>query len=522
MLFLLPMGCFSLRLFSVLFLLAILSGCANIVPPTGGKKDSTPPKLMSVMPPDSQLNKRVTKIELRFDEFITLNEPAREIQISPVMQFPLNSVLNGKKVTVSIPDSLLRDSTTYRISFGTAIKDLHEGNAFPKFSYTFSTGPYFDSLNIVGMVYDATTGKPAPNIDVLLYDRRATNDSAIVQQKPEYVARSGGSGMFLFQGLPCKPYRVYALKDDNANLVYDGDNEMVAFIDSTVFPVDSPKLTELVNLQLFKEDIPPDTLSKADSTKLAIKNKALRLRAGKEEAKELLYSVSVDTSSIEKRTFDVNKQVRIAFNRPLDTFDASRVFLSFDSLETEVESPFTLIRDTLPSVLLLNAGWEENTVYTLRLLKDFATDTTKITAMPSKYRFRTFGEEDYGVLRINITSKYYGPEFILQVVREKDTVHFKPILDTTVTLKRLAPGKYNFFIIADANRDGRWTTGNLFSKRQPEKVVPYNETIELKAGWENVIDFTMPVTEDPAAKLKSKNKGRGDTPPGKGDKTPRK
>src|SRR5690606_17772487 len=138
------MRAFPIRSFAGLFLLVLFAGCANIVPPSGGKKDVTPPELISMTPADSLLNTRVTEIEMRFDEFLALDNASKEIQISPVMPFPLTTVLNGKKLTLNIPDSLLKDSTTYRISFGKAIKDLNEGNVFKDFNYIFSTGSFFD------------------------------------------------------------------------------------------------------------------------------------------------------------------------------------------------------------------------------------------------------------------------------------------------------------------------------------------------------------------------------------------
>src|SRR5665213_328887 len=83
--------------FLLLAVMSICGGCANITTPTGGKKDKSPPKLVSIDPSVTGLNKHVV---------------------------------------VKIVDSLLDSNTTYRISFGNAIKDLHEGNPFSKYTYT--------------------------------------------------------------------------------------------------------------------------------------------------------------------------------------------------------------------------------------------------------------------------------------------------------------------------------------------------------------------------------------------------
>lgn len=512
-LFLFTMTAFPLRTLFIVMFLALLAGCANIVPPTGGKKDTVPPQLVEISPKDSLLNTRVTKISMEFDEYISLNEPGKEIQVSPVLPVPVATVVNGKKLTVKIPDSLLKNNTTYRVSFGNSIKDLNEGNAFTSFNYIFSTGSYFDSLKLYGIVYDAETGNHATNITLMLYDA-ALSDSAVVKEKPVYVTPVVEKGRYVFMGLPADTFRIYALKDDNGNLMYDGEEEKIGFIDSVVVPVDSVKLNEPVLLRVFKEIVPPDSSDAEDSVKTKTRGFNKR-KAEKADDKELRYAVAVDTADIEKRTHDVNKPIRITFSNPIDTYNTDRIFVSYDSMGTEVEVPYILKRDTTEEVLLLNTDWKENTVYTIRLLKDFAQDTAKLMAMPSKHIFRTKGNEDYGVIVINVPSQYYGNKYLLRVGTEKDSIYQKPVTDTSVTIRRLNPDKYYIRIISDENENGKWDTGDLFAKKQPELVVPYTDAIELKAGWENVIDFKTPLTEDlnPKPKLK-----KGDAPPKRGEK----
>src|SRR5690606_8835431 len=100
------------------------------------------------------------KLELRFDEYIVLSDAAKEIQTSPILPVPPVVIVANKKVTVMLPDTLLLDSTTYRISFGKAIQDLHENNPFTGYHYLFSTGTYFDSLWVEGTILHALTGMP--------------------------------------------------------------------------------------------------------------------------------------------------------------------------------------------------------------------------------------------------------------------------------------------------------------------------------------------------------------------------
>lgn len=474
-------------------LLCIGAGCANIVPPAGGKKDTTPPGLVSVVPADSQLNTRVTRIVMRFNEFINVNNAAAEVQVSPLLRLPLNVVAAGRTVTVKIPDSLLQDNTTYRVSFGNAIGDLHENNVFANYTYTFSTGSYFDSLQLGGWVYNAATGLPDTGVFVMLYDA-AGSDSAIVREKPLYVARAAQGGGFLFRGLPYREFRIYALRDANNNLIYDGGDEFIAFSDTTVFPVES--VASPLKLRTFKEKLPDTAL--ADSTSVVGRR---GLAKSRDVAKEgFFYTVAVDTSDARKRTFDVTKPLSIIFNKAVDSLNKERISLAWDSADITVEAPFTVDLDTAREERVqLKAAWKEDAVYTLRLLKGFAKDTALADAMPSRHVFRTKSDDDYGKLNIHLPSKYKSRQYLLMVNNETDTVYLQPVLDTMVHLVKLRPAAYTLRVISDKNENGQWDTGDLFGRLQPEEVIPYSTVINLKAGWENTIDFEVTEKGRPGA-----------------------
>jgi hypothetical protein len=488
----------SARYFLLFIILCISVGCANIVPPAGGKKDTTPPKRIAITPADSQLNTRVSKIEMHFNEFVTVSDITTEVQVSPLLPIPISVVATGKRVNVKIPDSLLQENTTYRISFGRAIKDLHEGNPMKPYTYTFSTGSYFDSLQLNGTVIDAATGRPDTGVFILLYDA-SESDSAVVRKKPKYIGRVG-NGSFSVQGLPYREFKIYALKDANANLIYDGKGEKIGFIDSTVFPADSAGA--LIVIKTFAEDI-KDTSTKPKES--AFKRKK------PEFTKDFFYNVSVDTTNINKGSYDITKPLQIQFNKSVDTFNKGRVYLNYDSLGIAVEAPFTLDTDTVrKDILLLNTNWKENAIYTLRLLKGFAKDSARAEVNPSRYTFRTRSDDDYSKLTIHLPTKYNSTKYVLLVRSETDTVYMKPVTDTMVHLTKLKPGAYSMFVIVDKNGNGKWDTGDLFEKLHAEDVIPFDEAMQLKAGWDNTYDFEKIVIPKP---------GKGSSP-GKRDKAP--
>ena len=432
----------------------------------------------------------MSRIELNFDEYIVVTDATKEVQISPMLTIsPTVSGVN-KHVVVKIVDSLLEDSTTYRLSFGNAIKDLHEGNAFSKYTYTFSTCSYFDSLMIKGNVINAITGLPdTGGVQIELYSIK-DNDSAVVRHKPKYITRCDNKGKFIISGLPKREFRIYALKDENSNLIYDGIPEMIAFNNESVWAGDTSALP--ITLKLFTEL--PDTAAKKSGKDSVKSIDKMGLRGKNKPSSDMkVYSVSIDTGNASKRTFDVNKNIVITFAQ-LPILNKDKISLAYEKDGAQLPAAITYLQDTLkPNELQIKTNWIENTVYTLRLAKGFAKDTADADIVPSKYIFHTLDDEDYGKIVVNLPSKYGSklerPDYLLLVNSGKDTVYLKPITDTTVRLKRLMPDKYTFRVIVDKNHNGKWDTGDLFGKLQPEEVIPYYEPVLLRPGWDNTLDF---------------------------------
>lgn len=472
-------------------------GCANIVPPSGGERDTQPPKLLSVSPADSTLNVRPARVELRFDEYVQLGDLS-ELQISPLLPTPLTAAANGKRIVVTIPDTALQEGTTYRIRFGAAIQDLHESNPFGEYPYTFSTGSYFDSLQLSGTVVNAATGLPDGEVAVLLYPSTA-DDTAVLRSKPLYVAKTDVTGAYHIDGLPRKAFRIYAVSDKNNNLTADG-GERVAFLDTLV--VASDTAVALPVLRTFEEG--------TDTTQSTTGRQGIRSGIGSTisaaKGGAFTYAVEVDTADAKART-ELTEPLHITFSKRIASLNSERVFLSYDSSGATVEADATVALDTLDQTsATLSAAWQPDVAYSLRLLKGFARDSAGTEAGPARYRFRTKREEDYGKMQIRIPSRFYGRRFLLMVQNETDTVHAMPVTDSTVQLARLQPGNYSLRIIEDANGNGMWDAGALLQRRQPELVLPHSAPVPLKAGWEAMVDFE-------ADEPRRTSRGNGEAPP---------
>ena len=217
----------------VFMILIILAACAQPVSPTGGPQDKDPPVILRSEPENGSVNFDAKEIRIWFDEFIQLRGLSQQFLSSPPFKKTPETRIRGKSLVIKLEEEL-RPNTTYTLFFGDAIADFTEGNPISNFRYVFSTGPVLDSMKITGKVVNAYSLKPEKQVFVMLYD--VYEDSIPYKERPYYISRTDDHGLFTFTNLRDIPYKVFALRDVNANLIYDQPNEEIGFIDSLVYP----------------------------------------------------------------------------------------------------------------------------------------------------------------------------------------------------------------------------------------------------------------------------------------------
>jgi hypothetical protein len=222
------------RLINTLAIVVILASCAKVVAPTGGPKDTTPPKLVRSTPAFRSTNFKGKEVIITFNKFIQpLKDANNQVIISPPPEKQPEMRLKGKSIVIKFGEDL-KPNSTYNIYFGDAIQDLNESNIKKNFYFTFSTGEKIDSLELRGRVNNAETGLPEKDVFVELYT--GTTDSLPMKERPFYVGKSNTYGDFTIKYLANKSYKLFALKDANSNLKYDLPTEMIAFDSNPVMP----------------------------------------------------------------------------------------------------------------------------------------------------------------------------------------------------------------------------------------------------------------------------------------------
>lgn len=466
----------------VLFFLAILgvakivvlsSGCANIIPPQGGPRDTIPPVLLKATPGDSTRNFSGNKITFTFDEFVDVQGIRENLNVSPAPGNNPDVEAKLNTVTVRLKDSL-ESNTTYSLNFGDAIKDFTEGNPVKGFTYTFSTGRYIDSLELTGKVILAETGKTDTTLIVMLHT--LANDSAIVKERPRYITKLDRNGSFNFKNLPAKTFYIYALKDDGGTRRYFSDKQLLAFADSAIV-IDGKTKPVTLYAWAGKQTAPPP-----------IKITTTRPKGGVVTTDDRLKF----QTNLSGNQQDLLGNFILSFEQPLRLFDSIKIRLYTDTIFTPATA-YNFQKDTTGRKILLTTAWKENTTYNIILDKDFADDSAgKKLLKTDTITFKTKKQADYGSLQLQFRNLDTAKHPVLHIMAGEVIYKSAPLTAAGFSQSLFPPGDYELRILYDENQNGVWDPGQFFGKKkQPELVKPVDRKVTVKPNWQNEFEITL-------------------------------
>ena len=253
-----------MKILPKIFLLFLLSSCANMVAPTGGEKDITFPQLLNVAKSIRAEDGQLEKIYFAFDEYIQLNQWEEHFFISPPIKKHIIKKVTSKFLELHIEDTL-RKNTTYLLSLDNCIKDINEGNVVEDLQLLFSTSENVDSLKLSGELQDAYTLEVVENAWIMLFEE-SRNDSALFKEIPNYIAKTNKNGNFHFPNLKAENYKIVSLTD--FDFIYN-EGDKIAFSDKLI----NAKTDSFISLVAFDpiveiDSIITDTIAtKTDSSK---------------------------------------------------------------------------------------------------------------------------------------------------------------------------------------------------------------------------------------------------------------
>ena len=349
-------------------LCCLLTSCAVQGTLTGGTKDETPPRLDTLhSTPNFQTHFQKQTIVLAFDEWVELKDVFTQVVISPPLA--KRPTIERKKKTIQLEfdeSEVLRDSATYVINFGQAIRDLSEGNPAP-IVFVFSTGAYIDSLSVSGTVQDAFTGKPVENALFMLYENRA--DSVVRSERPFYFARTGKDGNFTVSNVKPGAFKAVALLDPNLNYHFDGESEQIAFLDSALVLKAPPPSVSDTTVADTLAPIAPTVQDTLVADTLAPLPRPGSTFSPTPAGPEMVLRLFAE----EKKLFLVLKEakaygsVKLGFNR--EPYDA---VITFDSVGQ------TIYREQVKDTILLWYQLPVDTAWQVYIRQDTSMDTVQV------------------------------------------------------------------------------------------------------------------------------------------------
>jgi hypothetical protein len=526
----------------------MLAACAQVAEVTGGPKDETAPELLAAEPAHLSTNFQGDRVELLFSERITLERVRDRLLISPPLNVQPDVRLTGSQSVLIAFKEKLKPNTTYVIGIGEAVKDLTEGNTAAGVVHVFSTGAYLDTAVIAGVVTNAFTGVPEADVTVLVHF--AEDTSTFTTSRPAYATRSDAQGRFLLKHLPSKSFRLFALRDKNANYRYDLPNEEIAFLDSVVEAVPLDTTLRSFPLRLFKERSAKQQIRSSNVTADGAFRLVLERAVSNVEVQDVIreggrlkwdpefnadrdtvllwpsdttalgsgrYKIIADGEAldtlayrpIEKMPFFITVKtalregpdpfIEARTSRPIASFDTSRMILLKDSVRSSMDVTKNALR-----TLRLNADIDPGEQVQLILLPKAITDLHGGHNDTVKVSLGRAGEQSTGIVRVKVMmfEPSAGP-YILQMVDKQGNILNEEVLadlSTTVVWERIQPGEIRLRLMEDRNENGRWDTGSLQQRLQPENVWVYSQPINVRAAWDIGVDWeigTRPIGGDP-------------------------
>lgn len=519
------------------FALMALTGCANVGTLSGGAKDVRPPQLDTLAStPNLQTNFTQKELTFVFDEFIQLDNPNAQILISPPLRYPYEVSARNKTLVFEFNDrDTLKENTTYTVNFGSAIKDLTEGNVQP-LRFVFSTGPVIDSLTVKGRLVDAKTDEPIPDALFMLYEQ--FEDSVVFLERPFYFGKTNKTGQFLIENIGQKTFKAFALADENLDYLYQL-SETMGFLETDTVRVDT--VAQFFTVRLSKAYPDPSapiletpyygltklifpSIKQANSVEIITQNDRPTFELERKLDTVLLWTNPLDSADFQiivtndSRLDTINiKQSRIkktspslelaqrskggrnstaqplrtvdtlalVFNQPIRQIEQKRISVFKDSVNVPFELSLSENNRTL--IVFPENGLTAKSNYRLQVDSNALTGHFQRVNDSVSQSFIIKNPDELGTVILNFTNLDSTQAYFYRVLKEGTTQLASGRINNSASQTDrhpgLEPGLYEIELVKDDNANGVWDPGDYWLRKQPERIIRF-KTEELRPNWE--------------------------------------
>lgn len=521
------------RFFAPAIILLLLGfGCAQIKPPPGGPEDTSPPKVIEVLPADSAVNVRLdTPIRILFDEYIQAS--ASNIALSPPVE---KFSVKVRHKSIEVDHSGLLPNTTYRVVISTALSDLRGNSLRKALSYAFSTGSQLDTLSIEGRIFDSEFS-PSGGVRIHGYSKE---DPEWDPQKtdPSAITWSGKDGRFALENLPEGNFAVVGILDENRD-GFLSENELIALSPEDYGAGDDIPWSMLL---FVPDSTPPELISSSAEGQYIVKirfSEKIKLDGIDVSSKPdvggfapfiypeepqivgLMAESPLPEGKIEFEVKgiadmrgnrgDYNSTVEIRETAP-DTIPPSPAMnkkvrlLPEDSLLVRLDKPVrsgevvvedSLGREVAGSVSMSDPysivftpenEWPSREDIEWRIEKIITLDGDTISDS-TRHELRFESAQGYGNLMVNIADVCENL-IVRAVMLDTERREFSlTATESGFSASSIPRGQYSIYLFCDFDGDSRWFPGSISPLKVPEPIFIYPDTIDVRGFWTTEVNI---------------------------------
>ena len=269
--------------------------------------------------------------------------------------------------------------------------------------------------------------------------------------------------------------------------------------------MDYKKDTLMFRVTYLQQDSLKEYYAKDDTLRLYFTDVTQASKNKRKERRRIekdINTVALTTNA--KAGFDIYRDVTIESPEPISVFDTTKIALSEKKDTLYHKIAYKLTPDSLNRRRYhLKYPWKYGTNYKLAIDSAAVKTIYKTDSKKLIEEFKTKEEEYYGKIILNLKNVTI-PTIIQLLGDEKDekVLQSKTVKkDEIVTFKFLEPRKYLIKAIFDKNDNGKWDSGDLKKKIQPEEVMYYLSVVKVRGNWENKDNWTLPTQQSYSKKI---------------------
>lgn len=188
----------------------------------------------------------------------------------------------------------------------------------------------------------------------------------------------------------------------------------------------------------------------------------------------------------------------VDFDYPLVRLDSAAMLLTLTGADNKItDVPVRFVRDTgMLRRWHIRAPWKMGGQYTLTIPKGAITDVSGQVNDSIIGKYTVYDPEKFATVKIHVSGRDPQTKYIIQQLDANGALkqQKRDVVTGDYQFNYVPAGEIKFRVIEDMNGNGKWDTGNLVQRRQPERAEIYaNEegldTFATKTNWE--IEFSM-------------------------------